>query len=141
MYLVNSKEEAIFNGKERRASCHPVPYYTDYNMHDLKAERFYKQEMVNGMMMAHDGMIKTFPLKGIKDSPPYLHDGRCFTFGRFCGILQSRSGITSDSPGKSKFGCVYACIIENGFKQNKLKEQTNCSGIKDLIIHSIFFYD
>jgi len=48
-------------------------------MHDLKAERFYKQEMVNGMMMAHDGMIKTFPLRGIKDSPLYLHDGRCFT--------------------------------------------------------------
>jgi cytochrome c peroxidase len=31
------------------------------------------------MMMAHDGAIKTFPLRGIKDSPPYLHDGRCFT--------------------------------------------------------------
>ena len=48
-------------------------------MHDLKAERFYKQEMVNGMMMAHGGRIKTFPLRGIKDSPPDLHDGRCFT--------------------------------------------------------------
>jgi len=35
--------------------------------------------MVNGMMMAHDGMIKTFPLRGIKNSPPYLHDGRCFS--------------------------------------------------------------
>jgi cytochrome c peroxidase len=31
------------------------------------------------MMMAHDGAISTFPLRGIKDSPPYLHDGRCFT--------------------------------------------------------------
>jgi cytochrome c peroxidase len=40
---------------------------------------FYKQELANGMMMAHDGAIKTFPLRGIKDSPPYLHDGRCFT--------------------------------------------------------------
>jgi cytochrome c peroxidase len=48
-------------------------------MHNLKAERFYKQELVNGMMMAHDGPIKTFPLRGIKDSLPYLHDGRCFT--------------------------------------------------------------
>jgi cytochrome c peroxidase len=48
-------------------------------MHNLKAERFYKQEIANGMMMAHDGAIKTFPLRGIKDSPPYLHDGRCFT--------------------------------------------------------------
>ena len=33
-------------------------------------------KLVNGMMMAHDGPIKTFPLRGIKDSPPYLHDGR-----------------------------------------------------------------
>jgi len=25
------------------------------------------------------GNIKTFPLRGIKDSPPYLHDGRLLT--------------------------------------------------------------
>ncbi len=71
--------EALFNGKARCNACHSAPYYTDNSMHDLKAERFYKQEMANGMMMAHDGNIKTFPLKGIKDSPPYLHDGRCLT--------------------------------------------------------------
>jgi len=71
--------EAVFNGKGRCASCHPGPYYTDNSMHNLQAERFYKREMVNGMMMAADGPIKTFPLRGIKDSPPYLHDGRCFT--------------------------------------------------------------
>ena len=71
--------EQLFNGKARCAACHPAPYYTDNSMHNLKAERFYKQEMVNGMMMAHDGSIKTFPLRGIKDSPPYMHDGRCFT--------------------------------------------------------------
>jgi cytochrome c peroxidase len=71
--------EALFNGKARCAACHPAPYYTDNSMHNLKAERFYKQELENGMMMAHDGTIKTFPLRGIKDSPPYLHDGRCFT--------------------------------------------------------------
>jgi cytochrome c peroxidase len=71
--------EVIFNGKGQCARCHPAPYYTDNTMHDLRAERFYKQEMVSGMMMAHDGSIKTFPLRGIKDSPPYLHDGRLFT--------------------------------------------------------------
>jgi cytochrome c peroxidase len=71
--------ETIFNGKGRCVSCHTAPYYTDNSMYNLKAERFYKQEMVNGMMMAQDGPIKTFPLRGIKDSPPYLHDGRCFT--------------------------------------------------------------
>lgn len=71
--------QALFNGSARCASCHPAPYFTDNSMHNLKAERFYKQELANGMMMAHDGPIKTFPLRGIKDSPPYLHDGRCFT--------------------------------------------------------------
>ncbi len=71
--------EGLFNGKARCVACHPAPYYTDNSMHNLMAERFYKQELVNGMMMAHDGPIKTFPLRGIKDSPPYLHDGRCFT--------------------------------------------------------------
>jgi cytochrome c peroxidase len=48
-------------------------------MHNLEAERFYKQTLAGGMMMAHDGPIKTFRLRGIKDSPPYLHDGRCLT--------------------------------------------------------------
>ncbi len=71
--------ETLFNGKARCAACHPAPYYTDNSMHNLMAERFYRQELANGMMMAHDGPIKTFPLRGIKDSPPYLHDGRCFT--------------------------------------------------------------
>jgi cytochrome c peroxidase len=35
--------------------------------------------MINGMMASADGPIKTFPLRGIKDSPPYLHDGRLLT--------------------------------------------------------------
>ena len=26
-----------------------------------------------------EGPIKTFPLRGIKDSPPYMHDGRLLT--------------------------------------------------------------
>jgi cytochrome c peroxidase len=35
--------------------------------------------MINGMMASADGPIKTFPLRGIKDSPPYMHDGRLLT--------------------------------------------------------------
>jgi len=61
------------------ASCHPAPYYTDNLMHNLKVERFYKPRMINGRMASADGPIKTFPLRGIKDSPPYLHDGRLLT--------------------------------------------------------------
>jgi cytochrome c peroxidase len=71
--------QEVFFGKGQCASCHSGEYFTDNSMHDLHAERFYKQHMVNGMMMAHDGAIKTFPLRGIKDTPPYLHDGRLLT--------------------------------------------------------------
>ncbi len=35
--------------------------------------------MINGRFAAREGPIKTFPLRGIKDSPPYLHDGRLLT--------------------------------------------------------------
>jgi cytochrome c peroxidase len=71
--------QAIFDGKGRCAGCHQAPYYTDNLMHNLHAERFYKPRMLNGMMASADGPIKTFPLRGVKDSPPYLHDGRLLT--------------------------------------------------------------
>ena len=71
--------QALFNGKAQCSVCHPAPYYTDNSMHNLRTERFYKEEMVNGRKASADGPIKTFSLRGIKDSPPYLHDGRCPT--------------------------------------------------------------
>lgn len=71
--------QAVFYGKGQCSVCHTAPYFTDNLMHNLKAERFYKPRMINGMMMSADGPIKTFPLRGIKDSPPYLHDGRLLT--------------------------------------------------------------
>src|SRR5439155_23781834 len=71
--------QTLFFGKANCAVCHPAPYYTDNTMHNLKAERFYKPKMIHGMMASADGPIKTFPLRGIKDSPPYLHDGRLLT--------------------------------------------------------------
>ncbi len=71
--------QEIFFGKGRCESCHAAPYYTDNLMHDLKTERFFKPEMINGLNEVGDGAVKTFPLRGIKDSPPYLHDGRLLT--------------------------------------------------------------
>ena len=68
--------EKLFSGKAQCATCHSGPYSTDNSMHNLKAERFYKPVTINGRLTAMDGPIKTFPLRGIKDSPPYLHDGR-----------------------------------------------------------------
>ncbi|MBI1355447.1 MAG: cytochrome C [Acidobacteria bacterium] len=64
--------EKLFQGKALCAQCHPaVSHFTDNTMHDLKVERFYDGRP--------EGPIKTFPLRGIKDSPPYLHDGRLLT--------------------------------------------------------------
>jgi len=68
--------EALFFGKANCAVCHTPPYYTDNLMHNLKVERFYKPQTINGMLATAQGPIKTFPLRGIKESPPYLHDGR-----------------------------------------------------------------
>lgn len=63
--------EKLFFGKAQCSVCHPAPFYLDDKMHDLHLERFLHEPS--------DGPIKTFTLRGIKDSPPYLHDGRCFT--------------------------------------------------------------
>jgi cytochrome c peroxidase len=64
--------EKLFIGKARCADCHmPQESYMDHQMHDLHLERFTQEP--------GDGPIKTFTLRGIKDSPPYLHDGRCLT--------------------------------------------------------------
>jgi cytochrome c peroxidase len=63
--------ERLFVGKAQCAVCHPAPFYLDDKMHDLRLEEFLNEP--------GDGPIKTFTLRGIKDSPPYMHDGRCLT--------------------------------------------------------------
>jgi len=60
--------EALFFGKARCSVCHPAPSYTDNQLHDLQVEEFYPGRA--------EGWIKTFSLRGVKDSPPYFHDGR-----------------------------------------------------------------
>lgn len=71
--------QEVFFGKGQCSVCHVPPFYTDNLMHNLQVERFFKPQMVNGRFATADGPIKTFPLRGIKDSPPYLHDGRLLT--------------------------------------------------------------
>ena len=73
--------EKVFLGKGRCVECHaPQTTFMDNNMHDLKLERFYEPgHTANDLVMLPDGPIKTFTLRGIKDSPPYLHDGRLLT--------------------------------------------------------------
>ncbi|NOJ40043.1 cytochrome B6 [Bradyrhizobium australiense] len=73
--------EQVFLGKGQCGQCHaPQTSFLDNNMHDLKLERFYNMgQTVNGQVALPDGAIKTLTLRGIKDSPPYLHDGRLLT--------------------------------------------------------------
>jgi cytochrome c peroxidase len=63
--------ERVFYGKGQCGACHSGPAFTDHQMHDLRVERFTSEPP--------DGPIKTFTLRGIKESPPYLHDGRLLT--------------------------------------------------------------
>src|SRR3954451_7105655 len=67
-----ARGEDIFFGKGKCGGCHSAPSYLDHQLHDLHVERFLKDE-------PGDGPIKTFTLRGIKESPPYLHDGRLLT--------------------------------------------------------------
>jgi cytochrome c peroxidase len=71
--------QTLFFGKAQCATCHVPPYYTDNLMHNLRTERFFEPRLINGRMANQDGPIKTFPLRGIKDTPTYLHDGRLLT--------------------------------------------------------------
>ncbi|MDP1784041.1 MAG: hypothetical protein Q8K81_01300 [Sulfuricurvum sp.] len=71
--------ESVFNGKGRCIECHSGPAFSDNTMHDLKVERFYKPTLRNGLLATAQGPIKTFPLRGIKDSAPFLHDDRLLT--------------------------------------------------------------
>jgi cytochrome c peroxidase len=66
------RSEELFFGKARCGDCHPAPHYhLNDRMTDLGLERFVNEP--------GDGPMKVFTLRGIKDSPPYLHDGRCLT--------------------------------------------------------------
>jgi cytochrome c peroxidase len=73
--------QEVFFGKGQCAACHQPPFYTDNLMHDLHVERFYKPQVINGLIAPSggDGPIKTELLRGIKDTPTYFHDGRLMT--------------------------------------------------------------
>jgi cytochrome c peroxidase len=92
--------EKVFNGKGQCSVCHAPPYYTDNSMHNLQVERFYDEKMINGVMASADGPIKTFPLRGIKDSPPYLHDDRLLTLDDTVEFFNLVLGVKLDPQEK-----------------------------------------
>ncbi len=102
--------QELFFGKAQCATCHPAPYYTDNLMHNLRAERFYVPQMINGEMASADGPIKTFPLRGVKDSPPYLHDGRLLTLDDTVEFFNLVLGIKLSAEEKSDLVAFMQCL-------------------------------
>src|ERR1700686_1702781 len=60
--------QEVFFGKGQCSACHMAPYYTDNLMRNLHLERFYKAQVINGLIApaGGDGPIKTPVLRGIK---------------------------------------------------------------------------
>jgi cytochrome c peroxidase len=94
--------EQVFTGKGQCAVCHiPQTAFMDNDMHDLKLERFYEiGQTVNGLVTLPDGAIKTFTLRAIKDSPPYLHDGRLMTLADTVEFFNLVLGLKLTQPEK-----------------------------------------
>jgi len=100
----------LFFGKAKCSVCHQAPYYTDNLMHNLKAERFFEPKMVNGRFASADGPIKTFPLRGIKDSPPYLHDDRLLTLEDTVEFFNLVLGTKLTADEKSDLVAFLRCL-------------------------------
>jgi cytochrome c peroxidase len=93
--------QEVFFGKGQCGVCHPAPMYLDDKMHDLKVERFYTPRTINGEWIHSEGPIKTFTLRGIKDSPPYLHDGRLLTLEDTVEFFNLVLGVQLTAPEKA----------------------------------------
>ncbi len=102
-------QEVFFN-KGRCSECHPAPFYTDNLMHNLQTQRFFTQRMTNGRMATGDGPIKTFPLRGIKDSPPYLHDRRLLTLEDSVEFFNLVTGVKLTEQEKKDLVAFLRCL-------------------------------
>ena len=94
--------EAIFLGKGQCNACHPPPFYLDDKMHDLHLERFLDEP--------GDGPIKAFTLRGIKESPPYLHDGRCLTLEDTVEFFNLVQGLKLTREEKADLVAFLRCL-------------------------------
>lgn len=90
--------EDLFFGKAQCANCHFGAAFMDQQYHDLRVDRFTAEP--------GDGPIKTFTLRGIKDSPPYLHDGRCLSLEdtvEFFNLIQGLALTKSEKADLATF--------------------------------------
>ncbi|TWT90362.1 Cytochrome c551 peroxidase precursor [Pseudobythopirellula maris] len=102
--------QEVFFGRGRCAECHPAPFYLDNQMHDLRLGRFYEPGMVAGQYNMADGPIKTFTLRGIKDSPPYHHDGRLLTLDDTVEFFNLVLGLELSTEDKRALVAFMRCL-------------------------------
>jgi cytochrome c peroxidase len=79
-------------------------------MHDLRTDRFFEPRLIEGRMAAKDGPIKTFPLRGIKESPPFLHDGRLITVEDTVEFFNLVLGTKLSQQEKSDLTAFLLCL-------------------------------
>jgi cytochrome c peroxidase len=94
--------QELFFGKARCGACHPAPYYLDNQMHDLQVEEFYVGRA--------EGWAKTFSLRGIKDTPPYFHDGRLLTLEDTAEFFNLILGTKLTKAEKSDLVAFLRCL-------------------------------
>ncbi len=102
--------QEVFFGKGRCNVCHPAPFYTDDKMHNLKVGRFYEPRMSNGKWIEPVGPIKSFTLRGIKDSPPYMHDGRLLTLDDTVEFFNLVTGLDLTEEEKEALVAFMRCL-------------------------------
>jgi cytochrome c peroxidase len=102
--------EKLFFGKARCGECHPAGHYLDDRMHDLQVDRFYDPKLVSGNFDMGEGPIKTFTLRGIKDSPPYLHDGRLMTLDDTVEFFNLVTGVKLTADEKQDLVAFLLCL-------------------------------
>ena len=113
--------QKLFFGKAQCGTCHPAPFYTDNLMHDLKVERFYKTQTINDLVATSQGPIKTFVLRGIKESPPYFHDGRLLTLEDTVEFFNLVLETKLDAERKeAALGGVHAAVVEPLLRVSKV---------------------
>jgi cytochrome c peroxidase len=66
--------------------------------------------MIAGQYNIADGAIKSFTLRGIKDSPPYHHDGRLLTLEDTVEFFNLVTGIRLTEQEKEDLVAFLRCL-------------------------------
>ncbi len=75
-----------------------------------------RPELIHEQVIRPEGATKIFPMCGVKDSPPYMHAGRCLTLedtvGFFNLVQQLRlTAKENSSSSRSRINCNNSSFI------------------------------